>query len=79
MLLCSAYDKATIKKPIHFNSKPNLDDSGFSLPVFSSITNLKLHNTSVTTKMIKKVKTNLDSSKASGPDISVVVLKNCES
>ena len=30
--------------------------------------------------MIKKVITNLDSSKASGPDcISLVVLKNCES
>ena len=41
--------------------------------------NLKLHNISITPKMIKKVITNLDSSKASGPDcIPVVVLKNCE-
>ena len=34
---------------------------------------------SVTPKMVKKVITNLDSSKASEPDcIPVVVLKNCE-
>ena len=50
-----------------------------SLPVFFSRTNLKLHNISVTAKMVKKVKTKLDSPKASGPDcITVVVLKNCE-
>ena len=47
---------------------------------FSSRTTLKLHNISVTSKMIKKVVMNLDLSKASGPDcIPVVVLKNCES
>ena len=56
-----------------------LDDSGISLPVFPSRTNLKLHNISVTPKMVKKVITNLDSSKASGPDcIPMVILKNCE-
>ena len=50
-----------------------------SLPVFPSRTNRKLHNIFVTTKMFKKVITNLDLSKASGPDcIPVVVLKNCE-
>ena len=37
------------------------------------------HNISVTPKMVRKVITNLDLSKASGPDcIPVVVLKNCE-
>ena len=52
---------------------------GISLPVFPSRTNLKLHDISITPKMVKKVITNLDSSKASGPDcIPVVVLKNCE-
>ena len=57
----------------------HLDDSGISLPVFPSRTNLKLHNISVTPKMVKKVIMNLDLSKASGPDgIPVVVLKNCE-
>ena len=56
----------------------NLDDSGISLPVFPSRTNLKLHNISVTLKMVKKVTMNLDLSKASGPDyIPVMVLKNC--
>ena len=50
-----------------------------SLPVFPSRTSLKLHNISVTPKMVKKVIMNLDLSKASGPDgIPVVVLKNCE-
>ena len=56
----------------------NLDDSGISLPVFSSRTNLKQHNISVIPKMVKNVITNLDLTKASGPDsIPVVVLKNC--
>ena len=63
----------------NFSKNSNLDDSGISLPVFPSRTNLKLHNISITPKMVKKVITNLDSSKASGPDcIPAVVLKNCE-
>ena len=57
----------------------NLDDSGISLPVFPSRTNLKLHNISVTPKMVKKVIRNPDLSKVSGPDrIPAVVLQNCE-
>ena len=57
----------------------NLDDSGISLPVFPSRTNLKLHKISVTPKMVRKVIMNLYMSKVSGPDcIPVVVLKNCE-
>ena len=63
----------------NFSKNSNLDDSAISLPDFPSRTNLKLHNISVTPKMVKKVITNLDLSKASGPDcIPVVVLKNCE-
>ena len=43
-------------------------------------TNLKLHNNSVTPKMVKQVITNLDLAKAPGPDcITVVALKNCQS
>ena len=49
----------------------SLDDSGISLPVFPSRTKQKLHNISVTSKMIKMAITDLDS-------IPVVVLKNCE-
>ena len=56
----------------------NLDDSGISLPVFLSRTNLKLHNISVTPKVVKKLIMNLDLSKAAGPDCIPVVLKNCE-
>ena len=78
-VLSSASDKAKLFAK-NFSKNSNLDDSGVSLPVFPSRTNLKLHNISITPKMVKKVITKLDSSKASGPDcIPVVVLKNCES
>ena len=77
-VLSSACDKAKLFDK-NFSKNSNLDDSGISLPVFPSRTNLKLHNVSITPKMVKKVITNLDSSKASGPDcILVVVLKKCE-
>ena len=63
----------------NFSRNSNLDDSGFSLSVFLSRTNLKLHNISETPKLVQKVITNRDSSKVSGPDsVPVVVLKNCE-
>ena len=63
----------------NISKNSNLDVSGISLPVFSSRINLKLHNISVTPKMVKKVIMNLDLSKASDIDcIPVVVLKNCE-
>ena len=54
-------------------------DPVISFPAFPSRTNSKLHNISVSPKMVKKVIMNLDLSKASGPDcIPVMVLKNCE-
>ena len=77
-VLSSASDKDKLFAE-NFSKTSNLDDSGISLPGFPSTTNLKLHKISVTPKMVKKVITNLDSSKASGPGcIPVVVLKNCE-
>ena len=77
-VLSSASDKAKLFAK-NFSKNSNLDDSGISLPVFPSRTNLKLRNISISPKLVKKVITNLDSSKASGPDcIPVVVLKNCE-
>ena len=77
-MLSSASDKAKLFAE-NFSKNSNLDDSGISLPVFHSRTNLKLHNISITAKMVKKVMMNLDLSKASGPDcIPVIVLKNCE-
>ena len=77
-VLSSASDKAKLFAK-NFSKNSNLDDSGISLPVFPSRTNQKLHNISVTPKMVKKVITNLDLSKASGLDcIPVVFLKNCE-
>ena len=69
-VLSSASDKVKLFDK-NFSKNSNLDDSGISLPVFPSRTNLKLHNIPITPK--------IDSSKASGPDcIPVVVLKKCE-
>ena len=78
-ILSSASDKAKLfAKNVSKNF--NLDDSVIFLLVFPFRTNLKLHSISVTRKMVKKVITMLDVSKASGPEwIPVVVLKNCES
>ena len=63
----------------NFSKNSNLDDSGISLSVIPSGTNLKLH-ISVTPKMVQKVITIHDSLKAYCiPDcIPVVVLNNCE-
>ena len=78
-MLSSASDKAKLLAK-NFSKISNLDDTGISLPVFPSRANLKLHNISITPKMVKKVITNLYSSKASSPDcIPVAVLKNCAS
>ena len=67
-VLSSTFDKAKLF-PGKFSKSPNLDESGISFPVFPSRTNLKLFNISVTSKMVKKVIMNLDSSssKESGP------------
>ena len=74
-VLSSASDKAKLFAK-NFSKNSNLDDSAIFLLVFPSRTNLKLHNISITPKMVKKVITNLP---GSGPDcIPVVVRKNCE-
>ena len=63
----------------NFSKNSNLDDSGTSLPVFPSRTNLKLHNISVTPTIVKKDITNLYSQKTPGLDcIPVAVLKHCD-
>ena len=63
--------------PVTVNS--NLVDSGIFLLVFPSRTNLKLHNISLTPKIVKKGILSFDLLKVSGPDcIPVVILKNCE-
>ena len=53
-VLSSASDKAKLFAE-SFSLNSNLDDLGVSLPVFPSRTNLKLHNISVTPKMVRKV------------------------
>ena len=74
----SASDKAKLFAK-NFSKNSNIDDSGISLPVFPSATNLKLHNISINHKIVKKVDTSLDSSKVSGPDcIPVMTQKNYE-
>ena len=75
-MLSSASDKAKMFAK-NFSKNSNLYDLGISLPGFPFRTNLKLHNISVTPKLVKKVISNHDLSKASGPEcIPVVVLKN---
>ena len=77
-VLSVSSDKAKVFAE-NFSKNSNLDDLGISSPVFPYRTNLRLHNISVTLKMVKKVIMNLDLSKVSHPDcIPVVVLKNCE-
>ena len=58
-MLPSASDKAKLFAE-NLSRNPNLDESGISLPVSPSRTNLKQHNISVFPKMVKKVKMNLD-------------------
>ena len=78
-MLSSASDRAKFFAE-NISKNSNLDDPGTSSPVFPFRTNLKLHSISVTSKIIKKVIMNLDLSKASGPDSSIlVVVLNCES
>ena len=57
-VLSSASDKAKLFAE-NFPKNSNIDDSGISLPVSPSRANLKLHNVSVTPKMVKKVIMNL--------------------
>ena len=70
-VLSSASHKAKLFVE-NVSKNSNLDDSGTSLPVFTSKTNMKLH-ISATPKMLKKVISNLDSSKASGPELSYIL------
>ena len=75
-MLSSASDKAKLFAK-NYSKDSSLNGWGISSPVFPSRTNLKLHNFFVTHKIVIEVITNLDSSKASGPDrIPVVVLKS---
>ena len=77
-VLPSACDKAKLSAE-NLSKNSDLDDSGISLPVFPSRTNLNLHYIFVPPKMVKKVIMNFDLSKISGLDcIPVVVLLNCE-
>ena len=77
-MLSSASDKAKLLKTF-LRTLILMTVYPTRLPVFPTRTNLKLHNISVTPKMIKKVIMNFDLSKASDPDcIPVTVLKNCE-
>ena len=58
-VLSSPSDKAKLFAE-NFSMNSNLDDSGMSLTVFPSRTNLKLYNIYVTPKMLGKVVMNLD-------------------
>ena len=77
-MLSSGFNKAKLFAE-NLSKNSNLEYSDISFLVFVSRTNLKLHDFSVTPKMVKKVLMNLDLSKIFGLDcVPVVVLKNCE-
>ena len=77
-VLSSASDKTKLFVE-NFSKSSSLDDSSISLSTLSVYTNRKLHNIHVTPMLVTKVTTNLDLSKASGPDcILVVVPRKCE-
>ena len=57
-MLYFAFGKAKLLAE-NFSKNSNVHDSDISLPVFPSRTNLKLHNNSVTLKVVKKVITSL--------------------
>ena len=62
---------------LNFSRDFHFDESGICLSAFSPWTNLKMCNIYVTPKLVKRVMTSIDSSKASGFDcFPVVVLKN---
>ena len=65
-VLSSASDKGKLFAE-NLSENSSHDDSGISLPVFPSRTNLKQHNISITPQVIKKIMMNLDLSKTSGP------------
>ena len=71
-MLFSVSDEAKLCT-INFSKSSNLEDSGICLLFFLSRTNLKLH-ISVTPKLVKNVKTNVDFSKGLSPDYIPVVL-----
>ena len=73
--LSSLSDKAKLFAE-NFSKNSNLDGTGISLRAFPYRTNLRLHNISVTPKLVKKVIMNLDMSKAPGPDCIIVVVLN---
>ena len=57
-MLCSGSEKLFV----HIVSKnSNLDDLFISLPTFPSITNLKAHNIRVTSRLVPKFMSTLDS------------------
>ena len=77
-MLSSASDKAKLLAETFLRTLILMTQVSLYL-FFPSRTNLKLHNISVTPKMVKKVIMNLKMSKASGPDCVLgVVLKLCE-
>ena len=64
-VVSSASDKANLLAK-NFSMNSNLEDSNICLRAFPFRTNIRLHNYSLTPKIVKKVIANFDLSKASG-------------
>ena len=75
--MSSAFDKAKLFAK-NVSKISDLNESGTTLSVFPSKTDVMLYHIFVTPKMIKKIIRNFHFSKASGPDgVAVVVVRNC--
>ena len=77
VLINSDTEKANLLNA-YFTSQTIPPDSNMPLPDFEFLTNARLNNIVITPSLVKRVLSNLDPSKASGPDeISNRVLKLC--
>ena len=76
-VLTSSKDKANLFAN-RFASNSTLDDSQHTLPDFSSRTDQEISTMRITVRMVARIISQLDASKAIGPDnIPAIVLKKC--
>ena len=78
LFLCVERNEAFWKNVVQFASNPTISDAGVELPTFPSRTEHSLSLPLISSKRVRRVIFELDSTKASGPDsIPVTVLRNC--
>ena len=76
-VLTSSVDKSSLFAKL-FSSNSTLDDSGHELPEFTPRTDVTIESCPITASQVASVISQLDSSKATGPDgIPVIVFQKC--